>query len=323
VVRSVEVENQRDAITYPVPSNLGAAGRSHWVTIAGTRPDIVVRANVDPAVPATDPAVAGLTWQTDPAGQFSAGGDALHVVLPVPRARKVVVRANLGASHAEATIWAVFVSASVTAGPTGPTPTRGAAQLNIDTTINFTGRVHPSSIASDADRPALDGPNTVNAPGGANVCGLALTGGVDHRWDMSRQRRLRNLDPAGLVPAVIAARNAAGGHGCVHNVSAYPAAREVGNDDAGVNDENNDPYAGGGVITSRDSPTRIYPDSVGADGDTIEQHLQFREFARLEFHRTWWTVSHFVPWRVHYRVMRVAGQWQDNGSDVAADNAGF
>jgi len=323
VVRSVEVENEREAITYPVPSSVGTAGRSHWVTIAGTRPDIVVRANLDPALPATDPTVAGLSWQSDPAGEVSPGADLLHATLSVPRARKVVVSATLGANRAETTIWAVFVGVSVNAGPTGPTPTRAASQLNIDTTINFTGQIHPSSIITDADRPALDGVNTVNPPGGTNVCGLALTGGVDHRWDMSRQRRLRNIDPAGLIPTVIAVRNAAGGQGCVHNVSAYPAAPEIGNDDAGVNDENNDPYAGGGVITSQDSPTRIYPDSVGTDGDTIEQHLQFREFGRLEFRGTWWKVSQFVPWRVHYRVRRVAGQWQDNGSDAAADNAGF
>src|SRR5262249_50250704 len=105
---------------------------------------------------------------------------------------------------------------------------------------------------------------------------------------------------------------------------AYPAAPEVGNDDAGTRDENNDPYAGGGVITSQDSPIGgPYYDSIGANGDTIEEHIHFRDFARLEFNRTWWTVSHFVPWRAHFRARKVAGQWQDNGSDAAADNAGF
>jgi hypothetical protein len=323
VVRSVEVENQQTAITYPVPSNLGAAGRSHFVTIAGSRPDITVRANLDPAVPANDPAAAGLVLESVPAGQVSPGADALHGTVSVPTARKVVVRATLGASQAETTIWAVFVSGRVTGGPTVQPPTTDATNLTIDTDAHFSGTIHPASIITDADRPALDGPNGVNPPGGTNVCGGALAGGADHRWDMSRQRRLRNLDPAGLVPAVIAVRNAAGGQGCLHNVSAFPAEPEVGNDDAAPTDENNDPYAGGGVITSDDSPTRIYPHSVGADGDTIEQHLQFREFARLEFHRTWWRVSHAVPWRVHYRVIRNAGQWVDNGTDAAADNAGF
>ena len=324
VVRSIDVENQREAITYRVPSNLGAGGRSHWVTIAGTRPDIIVRANLDSALPAADPAVAGLRWESDPGGQVSPGGDALHATLPVPRARKVVVRASLGGSQAESTIWAVFVSTSVTAGPTGPTATRRASQLSIRTSINFTGQVHPSTIINDADQPALKGANTVDPPGGTNVCGSALAGGVDHRWDMSRQRRRRNVDPAGLIPALVAAENAASGQGCLYTASAYPAAPEVGNDDAGTGDENNDPYAGGGMITSSDSPLGgPYYDAIGADGDTLEEHIQFREFARLELNGTWWKVSHFVPWRAHYRARKVAGKWQNNGSDSAPDNAGL
>jgi hypothetical protein len=182
--------------------------------------------------------------------------------------------------------------------------------------VNFTGTIFPRSIITDADRPDLAGANTVK-PTGTNVCGGALAGGMDHRWDMSRQRRLRNIDPAGLLPLGVAPPV------CLATENAYPAAPETGNDDAGTGDENNDPYANHGVITSQDNPRRPYQDALGANGDTIEQHLQFREFARLEFHRTIWKVSNFVPWRVHFRVRKVAGQWQDNGSTAAADNAGF
>jgi len=319
-VISVEVENQAEAITYPEASNLGAAGRSHWVTIAGSRPDVVVRANLDPVVPETDPSAAGVTWETEPAGASSPGSGPLHVTLSIPTARKRVVRARLGTSHAELTLWAVFVRVTSPAGPTNPpTAVRTATTLDVDSNINLTGTIFPASIISDADHPALEGPNTVPPPGGTNVCGGALAGGVDHRWDMSRQRRLRVIDPAGLLPNMIAIMN----NGCVNNLSVYPAAREEGNDDAGTGDENNDPYANAGVITSTDDPTRPFPDAVGVDGDTFEEHLQFKEFARLEFHRTWWNVSHFFPWRVHYRIQKVAGHWQDNGSDAGPDNAGF
>lgn len=318
-VVSVEVENQAEAITYHEPSNLGAAGRSHWVTIAGKRPDVVVRANLDPAVAETDPAAAGVTWETEPASEASPGSGPLHVSLSVPTARKRVVRARLGASHAELTLWAVFVRVN-SAGPANPpTANRTAHTLTIDSNINLTGTIFPASIISDADHPALEGANTVPPPGGTNVCGGALAGGVDHKWDMSRQRRLAVVDPAGLLPNMIATMN----NGCVNNLSVYPVTREEGNDDAGTGDENNDPYANGGVITSTDDPTRPFPDAVGADGDTFEEHLQFKEFARLEFHRTWWNVSNFFPWRVHYRIQKVAGQWQDNGSDAGPDNAGF
>jgi len=319
-VLSVDVENQTEAITFPEASNLGAGGRSHFVTIAGKRPDVVVVANLDPALPETDPGAAGVTWESEPAGALTPGTGPLHVTLSVPTARKRVVRARLGASHAELTLWAVFVQVTSPAGPGNPpTANRTATTLDVDSNINLTGTIFPASIISDADRPSLDGANTVPPPGGTNVCGGALAGGVDHKWDMSRQRRLAVVDPAGLLPNMIATMN----NGCVNNLSVYPAAREIGNDDAGTGDENNDPYANGGVITSTDDPTRPFPDAVGADGDTFEEHLQFKEFARLEFHRTWWNVSNFSPWRVHYRIQKVAGHWQDNGSDAGPDNAGF
>jgi hypothetical protein len=317
VVDSVEVENSRAAITYPEPSNLGAAGRDHWVTIAGTRPDIVVRASLSPATPEADPAAAGVVWESEPAGALSPGTGPLHVTLDVPTARKRVVRARLGASSAELTLWAVFVQVT-TPGPVAPVVADSPLRFRMDTDIDLTGTIFPRAIITDPDRPALD-VGAPTGPAGVNVCGDPLAGGVNRRWDMSRQRRLNNLDPAGLLPAI----RATAARPCLHTAGVYPLADEVGNDDTGTADEMNDPYGGGGVITSRDHPFRNYRHAVGVDGDTIEQRLQFREFARLEFNRTWWKVSHFVPWRIHYRLRKVAGRWTDNGSDTAADNAGF
>jgi hypothetical protein len=287
------------------------------VTLAGSRPDVTFRAVLDRPVAPGDPAVGGLVWQGDPPGVVTVGADVLHATVPVPTARKVVVRAVLGASQAEATLWAIFVALG--SGGATVTPTRRAGGLDVAGAASFSGRIHPPSLITDADRPALDGANTVPPPGGGNICGTPLAGGADHRWDVSRQRRLRNLDPAGLLPAIGVAAPPA----CLDTAGGFPAAPEVGNDDTGTTDESNDPYAGGGVITSTDTPSRPYPDAVGTDGDTLEQRLQFREFARVEFNRTWWKVSAAVPWRVHYRVVKVAGRWQDNGSDAADDNAGF
>lgn len=316
-VVGVEVEDERASVTHPVPSNLGGAGRRHRVTLAGSRPPVSFRAVLDRPVAPGDPAISGLSWSGDPPAALAAGTDALHATVPVPTARKVVVRAALGASQAETTLWAIFVAMG--RGGATVVPTRAAARLDVAGAAGFTGTIHPPSLITDADRPALDGPNTVPPPGGANICGTPLAGGADHRWDVSRQRRLRNLDPAGLLPAIGVAAPPA----CLDAAGGFPAAPEIGNDDTGTTDESNDPYAGGGVITSTDTPARPYPDAVGTDGDTLEQRLQFREFARLEFNRTWWKVSAAVPWRVHYRVVKVAGRWQDNGSDAADDNAGF
>jgi hypothetical protein len=314
----VEVENQREAITFPVPSNLGAAGRQHWVTIAGTRPDVTFRAVFDRAVAPGDPSVAGLTWESTPAGELAAGADALHTTTSVPTARKTVVRAVLGATRAEANLWAVFVAVRSN-GTAMAAPVRAATRLELTGNASFVGTVHPRTIITDADHPALEGANTINPPGGTNICGNALAGGADHRWDMSRQRRLNNVG----APAVDAALMAQSATPCLYNESPYPAAQEEGNDDANPADETNDPYANGGTLTSTDNPTRFFFDVAGADGDTMERRLQFREFARLEFNNTWWKVSHFVPWRVHYRAIRTAGQWQDNGSVADDTNAGF
>jgi hypothetical protein len=124
--------------------------------------------------------------------------------------------------------------------------------------------------------------------------------------------------------AVLAAVGALTPPACLLTNVPLPAAWEVGNDDSGTADENNDPYAGGGVITSTDDPTRNLPDAVGAVGDAVEMHLHFREFARVELNGTWWRISPSFPWRVHFRARKLPdGTWHNNGSDAALDNAGF
>ncbi len=307
---SLEVENQRTSITYPTPSVLGAAGRDHYVTAASlSGPEAVVRANVTPAVAASDPSVAGISWTMNGTA-LTPGSDPLHVSISRGAGKKVI-RASLGGASRELTIWAVFATIAGT-GPTTPTTDTGTG-LSIPARIDFAATIIPASIITDADRPALEGANTVDPPGGTNSCGNALTGGVNRRWDMSRQIRMRNIDPAGHLPL-----------SCLDSVGgAYPANITEGNDDAGVADENNNPYGNGGQITSFDTPTRFFPHTLGANGDTIEQHLQFREFARLEYHGTWWNISHFAPWRFHIRIRKAAGRWVDAGTDGAQDNAGF
>ncbi len=304
VISGLTVENSPAAITYQVPSNLGGGGRQHWVNVAsrsGTEP--VLRADVTPAVGAGDPAVAGLQWTIN--GTVTPpSGDVLHVNVP-RTAGKRVVRATLGGSSAEVTIWSVFVSVACPGGVAlSPAPT-GAAPYVRSATANFRGTIHPASIIADADRPNLAGANTV-APTGNNYCGVALSGGVDHKWDMSRQLNQTVNNPAGIVPPA--------GQACFWSAVAFPANTATGNDDTTATDENNDPYAGGGVITSIDTPRQPIPDALGADGNTLEFDLRFREFARLEYNRTWWRVSQFFPWRVVFRARKVAGRWRDNGS---------
>ena len=64
-------------------------------------------------------------------------------------------------------------------------------------------------------------------------------------------------------------------------------------------------------------------DATGADGDTFEVRLHFREFMRVNLGNTWFRASDFSPWRFHARFIRVAREWTDNVSDIAPNNAGF
>jgi len=76
-------------------------------------------------------------------------------------------------------------------------------------------------------------------------------------------------------------------------------------------------------MTSNDGPGLQISHAGGANGDTFERRLHFFEFVRLELARAWWVISHMFPWRVHMRVRKDAGRWVNNGTDAAADNAGF
>jgi hypothetical protein len=131
---------------------------------------------------------------------------------------------------------------------------------------------------------------------------------------MSRQIQIAAVDPGGLFPD------------CVNTPGPFPTNNTEGNDDAGTADEKNDPFAAGaipitdravpaGFIGSHDAPTRTFADGIGAAGDSVHIDLTFREFARLEYHSTWWQISHLAPWAVHFRVRKnAANTWVDDGS---------
>jgi len=304
VVNSVEVENSSTSITYQVPSSAGATGRSHWVTVASlSGPEAVVRANLSPAVPASDPSATSLQWTVNGKPTVPSG-DALHISIGRDTGQKVV-RATLGGNSKELTIWAIFVNITSSRAVLDPAPA-GAAPFRRGALINFTGTIIPAAITRGPDHPDLEGPNTVAPPGTVNTCREPLAGGVDHKWDMSRQIQKHRTDPAGI-----------GARHCTWVDAVFPTNNAEGNDDANTNDENNNPYGGRGVITSRDHPRRAIRDGLGNNGDTLEFDLNFREFARLEYHGTWWRVSHFFPWRVTLRAIKVAGRWIDNRSTAA------
>ena len=65
------------------------------------------------------------------------------------------------------------------------------------------------------------------------------------------------------------------------------------------------------------------PNATGADGDTFEMHIHFREFLRVNLGPAWYRASDFSLWRFHPRFRRAGAAWTDDVSRVALDNAGF
>jgi hypothetical protein len=318
-VRVLRVEVRTDHRRH-FPQIPGTSAATHWVGVASsTAATPVVEAVVDPAVGAADPAVAGLTWSGPDVSPIP--GNPLQAEVNRATAGKRTVTATLGASSAATTVWSVFARISATSGPS-PTFASDPTSASPGATVGFKADIFPASILT-GDRPRLDGPKTTDPPGGISpATGNPLSGGADHHWDFSRKSRDKIINPSGIPLAAMTPPGDADMARFFANAPwSYPAAWEEGNDDSGTTDESNDPYGAG--MTSSDSPTDNLAHAGGTDGDTFEDRVQFREFVRLELDKTWWVVSRMFPWRSHLRVVKVAGRWVDNGTDAAADNAGW
>jgi hypothetical protein len=180
--------------------------------------------------------------------------------------------------------------------------------------VNFDAEIFPRSLITSVSRPSFARP-PVAPPGATNSCGQALAGGVNSRFDMSRQISCAVADPTGITGPV-----------CAFAPRPFPTDNAEGNDDARPNDEKNDPFAAGviamngravaaGFIGSFDPPSFAIPHALGAAGDTVELRLNFREFARLDYHNTWFLISNRQPWFATFRAEKnAAGVWIDSGS---------
>jgi len=83
--------------------------------------------------------------------------------------------------------------------------------------------------------------------------------------------------------------------------------------------------------------------SAGVNGDTWEARVHFRAFARLQLGSKWYRISNWGLYRVHFKFRKedtneasvgfdlngdghmddVVSVWRDDGSEAAANNAGF
>jgi hypothetical protein len=320
VVERVDLLNPAASRTTVVGSVAPVPGSTHGVTVAQeAASDVRVRAILNPALAPGDRRLLLLSWTgatQDPAApevatMSRAAGQRVGI------ARLANFIPPIRSSSAQFTVWSV--SAGIAPSGVPAITFLNGTGFGARATVNFTATVRPPRIITDADRPDLSGVNPTAVPdSGIHLCGSALAGGANRRWDITRRFRQRVLNPAGLVPP---APNPA----CFWtNQLAFPANNAEGNDDTHTGDETNNPYANAGVLTSRDTPADFVNDAQGSVSDTLEIRMHFQEFARLDLGGAWHTISPPQPWRFHLRArnLPILG-WVNNASTSALDNAGF
>lgn len=242
---------------------------------------------------------------------------------------------STGRIEDELNVWIVWSEITATDAP-NETGDKGTYFL-VSMGYEFKHTINPSTIITASERPDLSGANSSPAPpaAGLNHKGDPLTGGVNKKWDSSRKIRKKTLNPAGVplpgdasfhgnfhnFPSMTDGDGRPGGAGAV----SFTDWLVAGNDDAGVGDEDNDPYTSPHprILWGIDTPSRYINHTAGANGNTVEWRLHFLEFTRLEINRKWYLISNYFPWRVHYKVKKEGGKWKDNGSNKATDNNGF
>ena len=237
-------------------------------------------------------------------------------------------------------MWIIWSTITVTA--TRPVTTRAICSarppirrvgLMITAGIDHRFTITPAAIITDADRPALHCRKNVPVPGAETrhvLNGQPLGPGALLMWDASRQIQVKVLNPrlytaAQIGTVAVGSRVLKGQPQAVTIPEFLPDNDAIGNDDTSICDEDNDPYEAPnrGAVTGMDNASWSMLDATGADGDTFEVRLHFREFMRVNLGNTWFRASDFSPWRFHTRFIRVAREWTDNVSDIAPNNAGF
>jgi hypothetical protein len=347
-----------DNHTHIIPSTLGAAGDIHFCTAQG-QGNTILDATFTPS-----PNSANVSWNAAGAFAFTVpgvGGDTTTASISSNTGTGQEIGIDItisGHKCFEARYWTIWTAA--------PTVVNGGAAVPVSVgvtqfsgSITHTYTIQPATITTSTptvdDLPDLTGVNNsiagavVNPPAvpavdvnvqnsGAND----LDNGVDAKWDVSRQNIQK---PIGLatIPDSVANAVAQGAGDLFVLYANFPSDALAGNDDKGTGDEDNNPYAAGvgglGNIFSSDGPGRPLLHSDGAEGDTFELRLHFREFSRVLLDDTWYPISGFSLWKIHMVALKAneandatdydgdgfltSDVWIDNGSVVQQNNIGF
>ena len=334
-IERLELLNSAASQTFAIPALAPIPGSDHGVTVAReVAPDAHVRAVLNPPLAAGDRRLELITWTgaaQDPANAIEAD------VTRAPGQNLAVARISsrppppLRSSSAQFTVWSVDGTIA-SAAPNAQVVPSGAANRRLTMTgLTFNVTVTPATLFSTADAADMRGPAPAPTPvPGAGtlhfLSGNDLSGGVNSRWDVSRRIRTRFIFPAGVTAATL---GAAVPSMIGLPVPTFPASRLIGNDDSTTTDpEDNNPYPDG-LMSGFDRVRVHIRNAAGVTRDIFQARIQFQEFARLDLGGAWRQISDDHPWKLHFRIVKIAipavgiNQWFNAGSFGALDNAGF
>jgi hypothetical protein len=330
----VNISGNTDVTVIPPPqvSDVSAVGATkntqitgnqniiHFVTPKGeASSQVTLTATISPNNPQI---LSHIDWE----GAVESPTNPLQATVSKSSASKNIIKIKFGNTILkEMRVWVVWATISSTDIPiTSFNATTGnpAGKANaIKGGYYFTHTIQPSQVITDTDRPDFGGTN-VNPPPGGNhpINGGQLSGGANKKWDNSRQIKFKILNP-NSIGFNDTSFSTFGGFPL--DVLIYPTGVE-GNDDTTTTDpETNDPYSNSGVLTGYDLPITAICNRAGAEGNTFESRLQFREFTRLEIEGVWYRISDFFLWKFHRKSKRVSEVWIDDNSVKTSDNTDF
>ncbi len=321
-----------DIIAKPKVANITATGATkitaingnqniiHFVTPKGGSNDqVTLTATLSQSTPQI---LNDISWE----GATESASNPLEAAVSKSAASKTVVTIKYRNKQIkELRVWVVWSTITSTqiaitsfTASTGKPP--GQA-VGVKGGYNFTHTIQPGEIITDSNRPNFSGANVNPPPSGAHpISGVALSGGANKKWDGSRQIRFKILNPNNISHYDT---SFSGYNSFPADSASYPTADAEGNDDIGVVDETNDPYANSGALTEFDESITAICDRAGVTGNTFESRLQFREFTRLEIEGAWFRISDFYLWKFHRRQMHNGSWWANDNSVLSLDNSGF
>jgi hypothetical protein len=259
-----------------------------------------------------------------------------------------------GAVAAQMNVWVVWATCTPTNGTAAFDKSNARSQYGIQATASsawkFVFKIEPAALITDAERPALDGISSKPVPGAGKTYEVIPSYGdgdtAKFKWDVSRQLKETIENPQLIPKADLGWPNqfATGQPAATTTLFGWPTDMAEGNDDplfpVGV-DEDDNPYQvrGGqpyghavGELTSADAPKSVYiRNSCGAQGRTILDDTDFREFCRVELWdgtrtigRFWFRISDFEKWNLGFRATwnTSTSTWDDDVARPSATNSG-